>query len=170
MKKNNDKQLWICLLLISVFAFAITGCQKKTETTPSGTTEETQEETKQEEETTTEENAQEEDTQTPQTGEEEAMETLEVSLGNDMGKTITALRIRPTADDEWISITLQNNTWASGLMIPVELKAETIPNPENGWDLEVEFADDGTSQLFEGVPLNTESTLILTSDGVIAGS
>ncbi len=168
MKKHAKNRLLLCLLLAALCAFAISGCQKKTETTPSNTTEETQEETK-EEETTTEEETKEE-TQTPETSDEEAMETLEVSLGNDMGKTITALRIRPTADDQWISITLQNNSWASGLMIPVELKAETIPEPENGWDLEVEFADDGTSQLFEGVPLNTESTLILTSDGVIAGS
>lgn len=92
-------------------------------------------------------------------------ESLMVELGNDMGHNLSALWIRATEEDEWTEIALENNIWLTGYLIPLKLEAETIPNPEKGWQIKVEFADDNTTHIFENVLLNTNSSIILTEEG-----
>ncbi len=176
MKKKRTALL-IALLLATCLVAGLTGCQKETTpaTNPQGTEESSEPNTENEAQTNEESSQTEKEetndpTESSSSNPSDALETLSISLGNDMGRTITALKVRPSAEDEWINITLQDGSWASGLMIPVEIKAETIPNPASGWELEVEFADDGTSRLFEQVPLNTESSIILTEDGFLTGA
>ena len=97
---------------------------------------------------------------------EKDLNTLSIELGNDIGKDIIKLFIRATDEDSWIEIKLTNNLWRSGFLIPIELEAKEIPNPENGWQILVEFSDT-TEQKFTDVKLNSESLVILTADEVI---
>ena len=96
----------------------------------------------------------------------EELEKLAVNIGNDIGKDVVNLFIRPSEDDEWMEITLSDNPWRSGYLIPIELEAKTIPIPEYGWLLLVEFSD-GNEQEFDGILLNSEDTVILTADGPV---
>lgn len=95
------------------------------------------------------------------------MQTLTVEIGNDMGHDLSALWIRATEEDLWTEIVLENNIWQSGYLIPVQLEAENIPTPENGWQVKVEFADDNTTHIFENVLLNKNSSIILTEEGPV---
>lgn len=94
-------------------------------------------------------------------------ESLTVELGNDMGHNLSALWIRAAEEDEWTEIALEKNIWETGYLIPVKLEAESIPNPKNGWQVKVEFADDNTTHIFEDVLLNTKSSIILTEEGPV---
>ena len=94
-------------------------------------------------------------------------QTLTVELGNDMGHNLSGLWIRATEDDQWTEIVLENNIWQTGYLIPVKVEAESIPTPENGWQVKVEFADDNTTHIFENVLLNTKSSIILTEEGPV---
>lgn len=143
----------------------ITACNNKKEETSApvaSTQTPTQSETK------TEENKSEtsipEDSTSQQTVEKES---LTVELGNDMGHNLSALWIRATEADEWTEIVLENNIWQTGYLIPVKLEAQTIPTPENGWQVKVEFADDKTTHIFDNVLLNEKSSIILTQEGPV---
>jgi len=96
----------------------------------------------------------------------EELEKLAVNIGNDIGKDVVKLFIRPSDNDEWMEITLSDNPWRSGYLIPIELEAKTIPVPEYGWLLLVEFSD-GNEQEFDGILLNSEDTVILTASGPV---
>ena len=153
----------ILSLTIIVFSLSlITSCGKKTQ--PENPVAGQENETKNPQEVSEEQN--EEKPNTNSNEEEVPLEKLEVELGNDMGKNITKLFIRATESDEWREIKLKDNLWQSGYIIPVALEAKTIPNPEKGWYVLIEF-EDSSEKLFEGVALNTEKSIILTEDGVL---
>lgn len=143
----------------------ITACNNKKEKTPAPVAS-----TENQEKTDSEEKEDKAKTDKPDNATSEPTtkkESLLVELGNDMGHNLSALWIRATEEDEWTEITLENNIWQTGYIIPVKLEAESIPNPENGWQVKVEFADDNTTHIFENVLLNTNSSIILTDEGPI---
>ncbi|MGE4213221.1 MAG: hypothetical protein AB7E42_00390 [Anaerotignaceae bacterium] len=143
----------------------ITACNnKKEETSAPVASAETKTETKTEEKENKEDVTKPEDSTTEQTTEKES---LAVELGNDMGHNLSALWIRATEEDEWTEIALENNIWQTGYLIPIKLEAESIPKPENGWQVKVEFADDNTTHIFENVLLNTKSSIVLTEEGPV---
>lgn len=94
-------------------------------------------------------------------------ESLTFELGNDIGRNVSKLSVRPGAESPWTEISLEGNLWKSGYIIPVKLEADSIPAAENGWEVEVTFSDDSSTMLFEGIPFENEKSFILTSDGVI---
>ena len=157
------KKLLKTILVISLFSLSVSlivGCTK----------EEVPETPKIENNNTeTTENNNQDNENTSDVSEEKPVEKLEklaVSIGNDIGKDIVKLFIRPNNDDDWMEITLSDNPWRSGYLIPIELEAKTIPVPEYGWFLLVEFSD-GSEQEFNGILLNSQDSVILTADGPI---
>lgn len=143
----------------------ITACNNKKEKTSAPVTStETKEETTATEKQDKAETAKPEDSATAPTTKKES---LTVELGNDMGHNLSALWIRAAEEDEWTEIALENNIWETGYLIPVKLEAKTIPNPENGWQVKVEFADDSTTHIFENILLNKNSSIILTEEGPV---
>ncbi|MCI8342782.1 MAG: hypothetical protein HFE62_06205 [Firmicutes bacterium] len=94
-------------------------------------------------------------------------ESLTVEIGNDIGRNVSKLSIRPNSESQWTEISIDNGIWKSGYMIPVKIEAESIPIAENGWDIEVTFSDDSSTKVFEGIPFENEKSFILTSDGVV---
>lgn len=149
------------LIVAAVIIFgmsSITGCKKDTTTTSAPVADE--------DSLPVEDNppAEEEKPEEEKAPEKESM-TLE--LGNDIGRNISKLSIRPDSESEWTEISIADSLWKSGYLIPVEIEAETIPVPENGWEIEVTFADDSTTKIYENVPLNTQKSIILTDEGAV---
>ncbi|MDD3569765.1 MAG: hypothetical protein PHY44_01520 [Lachnospiraceae bacterium] len=143
----------------------ITACNNKKEKTSAPVVS-----TETEKQTNTEEKDSKAETPKPEntTGEQTTKkESLLVELGNDMGHNLSALWIRATEDDEWTEITLENNVWQTGYLIPVKLEGDSIPNPKNGWQVKIEYADDNTTHIFENVLLNTNSSIVLTEEGPV---
>jgi|GEM_PF-3497749 hypothetical protein len=157
----------IIVTVVSLTFGLITACNNKKEEASSPVTatetEETQDEPPISEKTETAPTT-EQTSENEQTAEKE---TLMVELGNDMGHNLSALWIRATEKDEWTEIALENNVWQTGYLIPVKLQADSIPNPENGWQVKIEYADDNTTHIFQDVLLNTKTSIILTEDGPI---
>lgn len=143
----------------------ITACNNKKENTSAPVVStETQKQTN-----TEEKDSETEPSKPANTTEEQATkkESLLIELGNDMGHNLSALWIRASEDDEWTEIALENNIWQTGYLIPFKLEAESIANPENGWQVKVEYADDSTTHIFENVLLNTNSSIVLTEEGPV---
>ncbi|MCQ4726739.1 hypothetical protein NE664_08710 [Anaerotignum faecicola] len=94
-------------------------------------------------------------------------ESLTIQLGNDIGRNISKLSIRPDSESEWTEISIDGGIWKSGYMIPVKIEADSIPSSDEGWEIEVTFSDDSSTKIFENVPLDSENSIILTEEGAL---
>ena len=164
MKKNVKHIISAILIAASVFSFA--GCKK--DSTPASTSsvssvsssaEGSSSEDKSSADTSSSADASSSDSQ--------KMDELKFNIGNDMGKSISALEIKPEKNNSWTEIAL-DKTWESGYMIPVTLSAKEIPADEK-WEAKITFADDKTEQTFNDITINENSSIILTADGVVYG-
>lgn len=95
-----------------------------------------------------------------------AEETLTFSLGNDIGRNISSLQIKPSENTSWTKIDI-GNVWASGYIIPVTLSAENMPE-DGTWEIKVVYEEDKTEKTYENVKITQDSELILTEDEVIS--
>lgn len=164
MKKNVKHIISAILIAASVFSFA--GCKK--DSTPassssvssvSSSAESSSSEDKSSADTSSSADASSSDSQ--------KMDELKFNIGNDMGKSISSLEIKPEKNNSWTEIALEK-TWESGYMIPVTLSAKEIPADEK-WEAKITFADDKTEQTFNDITINENSSIILTADGVVYG-
>lgn len=164
MKKNVKHIISAILIAASVFSFA--GCKK--DSTPassssvssvSSSAESSSSEDKSSADTSSSADVSSSDSQ--------KMDELKFNIGNDMGKSISALEIKPEKNNSWTEIAL-DKTWESGYMIPVTLSAKEIPADEK-WEAKITFADDKTEQTFNDITINENSSIILTADGVVYG-
>lgn len=164
MKKNVKHIISAILIAASVFSFA--GCKK--DSTPassssvssvSSSAESSSSEDKSSADTSSSADASSSDSQ--------KMDELKFNIGNDMGKSISVLEIKPEKNNSWTEIAL-DKTWESGYMIPVTLSAKEIPADEK-WEAKITFADDKTEQTFNDITINENSSIILTADGVVYG-
>lgn len=164
MKKNVKHIISAILIAASVFSFA--GCKKDTTaassssvSSVSSSAESSSSEDKSSADTSSSADASSSDSQ--------KMDELKFNIGNDMGKSISSLEIKPEKNNSWTEIAL-DKTWESGYMIPVTLSAKEIPADEK-WEAKITFADDKTEQTFNDITINENSSIILTADGVVYG-
>ena len=164
MKKNVKHIISAILIAASVFSFV--GCKKDTTaassssvSSVSSSAESSSSEDKSSADTSSSADASSSDSQ--------KMDELKFNIGNDMGKSISALEIKPEKNNSWTEIALEK-TWESGYMIPVTLSAKEIPADEK-WEAKITFADDKTEQTFNDITINENSSIILTADGVVYG-
>lgn len=164
MKKNVKHIISAILIAASVFSFA--GCKKDTTaassssvSSVSSSAESSSSEDKSSADTSSSADASSSDSQ--------KMDELKFNIGNDMGKNISALEIKPEKNNSWTEIAL-DKTWESGYMIPVTLSAKEIPADEK-WEAKITFADDKTEQTFNDITINENSSIILTADGIVYG-
>lgn len=164
MKKNVKHIISAILIAASVFSFA--GCKKDTTaassssvSSVSSSAESSSSEDKSSADTSSSADASSSDSQ--------KMDELKFNIGNDMGKSISSLEIKPEKNNSWTEIALEK-TWESGYMIPVTLSAKEIPADEK-WEAKITFADDKTEQTFNDITINENSSIILTADGVVYG-
>ena len=164
MKKNVKHIISAILIAASVFSFA--GCKKDTTaassssvSSVSSSAESSSSEDKSSADTSSSADASSSDSQ--------KMDELKFNIGNDMGKSISSLEIKPEKNNSWTEIAL-DKTWESGYMIPVTLSAKEIPADEK-WEAKITFADDKTEQTFNDITINENSSIILTADGIVYG-
>lgn len=79
---------------------------------------------------------------------------------NETGEGASALKIRPTEDDDWTDNMLQESEWKNGFSVPVTLNG-LVPIVENGWQVQMTFTD-GTEQVWENVVLEDGDTITFT--------
>ena len=96
--------------------------------------------------------------------EEPAEESISFSIGNDIGRNIVALQIKPEENTQWTDVALEK-IWASGYMIPVTLTSEELPDDAE-WEINVVF-DDESEETFKDVIISEGADLILTPDEVV---
>ena len=158
MKKNVKHIISAILIAASVFSFA--GCKKDTTDASSSSVSSV---------SSSAESSSSEDKSSADasSSDSQKMDELKFNIGNDMGKNISALEIKPEKNNSWTEIAL-DKTWESGYMIPVTLSAKEIPADEK-WEAKITFADDKTEQTFNDITINENSSIILTADGVVYG-
>ena len=149
MKKNVKHIISAILIAASVFSFA--GCKKDTTAASSSSVSSV---------SSSAESSSSEDKSSADasSSDSQKMDELKFNIGNDMGKNISALEIKPEKNNSWTEIAL-DKTWESGYMIPVTLSAKEIPADEK-WE---------AKQTFNDITINENSSIILTADGVVYG-
>lgn len=86
---------------------------------------------------------------------------------NETGEGASALKIRPTEEDDWTDNMLQEAEWKNGFSVPVTLNG-MVPIVENGWQVQMTFTN-GTEQVWENVVLEDGDTITFTlEDGTPA--
>lgn len=79
---------------------------------------------------------------------------------NETGEGASALKIRPTEEDDWTDNMLKESEWKNGFSVPVTLNG-MVPVVENGWQVQMTFTD-GTEQVWENVVLEDSDTITFT--------
>ena len=163
MKKNVKHIISAILIAASVFSFA--GCKK--DSTPASSSSVSSVSSSAESSSSEDKSSADTSSSADASSDSQKMDELKFNIGNDMGKSISALEIKPEKNNSWTEIALEK-TWESGYMIPVTLSAKEIPADEK-WEAKITFADDKTEQTFNDITINENSSIILTADGVVYG-
>ena len=98
-------------------------------------------------------------------GEELPTQEVDYSMmfENQTGRDISKLEIRPSENIDWSEITLAEGAWKSGYEMPVTLQGQ-LPIAENGWQVQMTFADDDTTDIWEGVYFDDAVTFTFVLD------
>ena len=163
MKKNVKHIISAILIAASVFSFA--GCKK--DSTPASSSSVSSVSSSAESSSSEDKSSADTSSSADASSDSQKMDELKFNIGNDMGKSISSLEIKPEKNNSWTEIALEK-TWESGYMIPVTLSAKEIPADEK-WEAKITFADDKTEQTFNDITINENSSIILTADGVVYG-
>ena len=96
------------------------------------------------------------------------VETQEVdydmTFENQTGIDVSKVEIRYAEDADWTSIALTEETWQSGYEMPVSMKGQ-MPVAENGWTVQLTFADADIQKTWEGVEFGDDIILAFTLEG-----
>lgn len=96
------------------------------------------------------------------------VETQEVdydmTFENQTGIDVSKLEIRYAEDADWSEITLADGTWESSYQIPVSMKGQ-MPVAEDGWQVQMTFADEGIQKVWDGVEFGDDIILAFSLDG-----
>lgn len=153
MKKNIKNMLSAILIAAAVFSFG--GCKK--DSSPVSSSSVSSASTSSSSSSSADASSSSSDT----------ADELTFNIGNDMGRSISSLEIKPEKNNSWTEIGLEK-TWESGYMIPVTLSAKEIPADER-WEAKIIFEDDKTEQTFNDIEISENASIILTSDGIVYG-
>ena len=96
------------------------------------------------------------------------VETQEVdydmTFENQTGIDVSKVEIRYAEDADWTPIALTEETWQSGYEMPVSMKGQ-MPVAENGWAVQMTFADTDIQKTWEGVEFGDDIVLAFTLEG-----
>ena len=85
----------------------------------------------------------------------------DMTFENQTGIDVSKVEIRYAEDADWTSIALTEETWQSGYEMPVSMKGQ-MPVVENGWDVQMTFADTDIQKTWEGVEFGDDIVLAFT--------
>lgn len=83
---------------------------------------------------------------------------MTMTFENQTGRDVSRLEIRPSEDGAWEEISLLDEEWKSNYEMPVILKG-TLPETEEGWQVQMTFADDGTQSVWNGIEFADAETI-----------
>ena len=96
------------------------------------------------------------------------VETQEVdydmTFENQTGIDVEKLEIRYAKDADWSEIALTDGIWENSYQIPVSMEGQ-MPVAENGWEVQMTFADADIQKVWEGVEFGDDIILAFTLDG-----
>ena len=96
------------------------------------------------------------------------VETQEVdydmTFENQTGIDVSKLEIRYAEDAEWSEIELAGGTWENSYKIPVSMKGQ-MPVAENGWEVQMTFADTDIQKTWEGVEFGDDIIFAFSMSG-----
>lgn len=96
------------------------------------------------------------------------VETQEVDYNmtfeNQTGIDVSKLEIRYAEDADWMEITLEDETWENSYEIPVSMAGQ-MPVAENGWQVQMTFADGETQMVWDGVEFDDAEVIAFSIDG-----
>ena len=88
----------------------------------------------------------------------------DMTFENQTGIDVSKVEIRYAEDADWTSIALTEETWQSGYEMPVSMKGQ-MPVAENGWTVQMTFADVDIQKTWEGVEFGDDIVLAFTLEG-----
>ena len=83
---------------------------------------------------------------------------------NQTGIDVEKLEMRYAEDAEWSEITLADGIWQNSYQVPVSMKGQ-MPVAENGWQVQMTFADSEIQKIWEGVEFGDDIILAFSLDG-----
>lgn len=90
-----------------------------------------------------------------------------MTFANQTGRDVSRLEIRPSAEEDWSEISLSEAEWKSNYEMPVALKG-LLPETENGWQVQMTFADDGSQGVWDGVEFGDDETITFSMEAGVA--
>lgn len=95
------------------------------------------------------------------------VETQEVdydmTFENQTGIDVSKLEIRYAEDAEWSEIALTDGEWKSSYQMPVSMEGQ-MPVAEDGWQVQMTFADGDSRKVWEGVEFADDAILTFALD------
>ncbi|MBP3307739.1 MAG: hypothetical protein J6L66_09010 [Anaerotignum sp.] len=95
------------------------------------------------------------------------VETQEVdydmTFENQTGIDVSKLEIRYAEDADWSEIALTDGEWKSSYQMPVSMEGQ-MPVAEDGWQVQMTFADGDSQKVWEGVEFADDVILTFALD------
>ena len=88
----------------------------------------------------------------------------DMTFENQTGIDVEKLEMRYAEDAEWSEITLADGIWQNSYQVPVSMKGQ-MPVAENGWQVQMTFADSDIQKIWEGVEFGDDIILAFSLDG-----
>lgn len=88
----------------------------------------------------------------------------DMTFENQTGIHVSKLEIRYAEDAEWMEVSLEGGKWENSYQIPVSMKGQ-MPVAENGWQVQMTFADSDIQKIWEGVEFADDIILDFSLDG-----
>ena len=96
------------------------------------------------------------------------VETQEVdydmTFENQTGIDVEKLEIRYAKDADWSEIALTDGIWENSYQIPVSMEGQ-MPVAENGWEVQMTFADTDIQKTWEGVEFGDDIIFAFSMNG-----
>lgn len=95
------------------------------------------------------------------------VETQEVdydmTFENQTGKDVSKVEIRYAERADWSEITLTDGVWKDSYQMPVSMEGK-MPIAADGWQVQMTFAEDETTGIWDGVCFSDETTFVFSYD------
>lgn len=95
------------------------------------------------------------------------VETQEVdydmTFENQTGKDVSKVEIRYAEGEDWSEITLTDGIWKDSYQMPVSMEGN-IPIAPDGWQVQMTFAEEKTTGIWDGVCFSDETTFVFSYD------
>ena len=87
----------------------------------------------------------------------------DMTFENQTGIDVSKLEIRYAEDADWSEIALTDGEWKSSYQMPVSMEGQ-MPVAEDGWQVQMTFADGDSQKVWEGVEFADDVILTFALD------